>query len=319
MTRSKVAIVGAGLIGQSWAIVFARAGWSVRLWDEQADKLPEAIRTIASLVGTLETYRLVDDGSALLGRIEPADSMQHAVEAAAYVQESTAEDVSVKRKVFAHLDALVDRDVLIGSSTSGIPASVFSQGLAGQARCLVAHPANPPYLLPVVEISGAPWTSGGAIARAEQLMRDVGQRPVIVRKEIEGFILNRLQGAVLREAFRLVEAGYVDAEGLDTTFREGLGLRWSFIGPFETIDLNAPHGLADYCTRYGDLYRRISEEQASTGRWPQELVDRLHQEMRMRVGEEELLSRRLWRDRRLMALAAHKKHQEDLERRSGDA
>ena len=312
MTKS-VAIIGAGLIGQAWAIVFARAGWSVRLWDEREETLPKAIETIESLVSTLETYKLIERTSDVLSRVTAASSMANAVEHVQYVQENVAEDVSVKRKVFAQLDSLVDPSVVLASSTSGIPTSAFSEDLPGRARCLVAHPANPPYLLPVVEISGAPWTSPEAIAEAEQLMRTVGQRPIVVQKEIEGFVLNRLQAAVLREAFRLVQGGYVDAEGLDTTFREGLGLRWSFMGPFETIDLNAPRGLSDYCGRYGELYRRISEKQASSEEWPQELVEQLHAERRAQVRDEDLAARRLWRDRRLMALAAHKKTQDEAE------
>jgi 3-hydroxyacyl-CoA dehydrogenase len=320
MTKS-VAIIGAGLIGQAWAIVFARAGWSVRLWDEREETLPKAIATIESLVSTLETYKLIERPSDVLSRIAAASSMANAVEQVQYVQENVSEDVSAKRKVFAQLDSLVDPSVVLASSTSGIPTSSFSEDLRGRARCLVAHPANPPYLLPVVEISGAPWTSPEAIAEAEQLMRTVGQRPIVVKKEIEGFILNRLQAAVLREAFRLVQGGYVDAEGLDATFREGLGLRWSFMGPFETIDLNAPGGLSDYCARYGELYRRISEKQTSLEKWPQEFVEQLHAERRVQVREEDLVARRLWRDRRLMALAAHKKTQDEAENapmQSGD-
>jgi 3-hydroxyacyl-CoA dehydrogenase len=269
----------------------------------------------------LETYKLIERTSDVISRIAAASSMANAVEQVQYVQENVAEDVSAKRKVFAHLDSLVDPSVVLASSTSGIPTSSFAEDLHGRARCLVAHPANPPYLLPVVEISGAPWTSPEAIAETEQLMRTVGQRPIVVKKEIEGFILNRLQAAVLREAFRLVQGGFVDAEGLDTTFREGLGLRWSFMGPFETIDLNAPGGLSDYCARYGELYRRISEEQTSSEKWPQEFVEQLHAERRVQVREEDLVARRLWRDRRLMALAAHKKMQDEAENapmQSGD-
>ena len=319
MTRSNIAVIGAGLIGQAWALVFARAGRRVRLWDDASESLPQAVLTIAALARTLEQYRLVDDASALAGRIEVASSLEEAVDGVAYVQENVAEDVPIKKDIFSKLDAIVDRAVVIGSSTSGIQTSVFSEGLPGRARCLVAHPANPPYLIPVVEISGAPWTSADAISRVERLMREVGQKPVIVQREIEGFILNRLQGAVLREAFRLIDGGYVDVDGLDSVFRDGLGLRWSFMGPIETIDLNAPGGLADYCQRYGELYRRISEAQVSTESWSQELVDRLHQERRIQVHHGELLAKRLWRDQRLMALAVHKKEQEEQEAAAGEA
>lgn len=310
MSRTRVGVIGAGLIGQAWAIVFARAGCEVRLWDARPEMLVKASRSIEELVAMLAEYRLVDSSAELLGRVDAASSMAAAIEGVDYVQENVAEDAEVKRDVFAKLDALVDPNVVLASSTSGIPASVFSSDLRGRGRCLVAHPANPPYLLPVVEICGAPWTSPAAIERTAQFMRAVGQQPVVVEKEIEGFVLNRLQGAVLREAFRLVQGGYVDADGLDITFREGLGLRWSFMGPFETIDLNAPGGLSDYCARYGELYRRIAEQQVSTDSWSDDLVVKLHAAQRLRVPADELEGRRLWRDRRLMGLAAHKKTQE---------
>ena len=180
--------------------------------------------------------------------------------------------------------------------------------------CLVAHPVNPPYLVPVVEICGAPWTDASAVQSAWDVMVSVGQKPVKIKRELEGFILNRLQGALLREAFRLVEQGYVDAEGLDVTIREGLGLRWSFMGPFETIDLNAPEGLADYAHRFGEMYQSIATEQTSTEPWSEDLIQKLEAQRRAALPADRLLERRLWRDRRLMALAAHKKHAESGEK-----
>jgi 3-hydroxyacyl-CoA dehydrogenase len=175
---------------------------------------------------------------------------------------------------------------------------------------LIAHPVNPPYLVPVVEICGAPWTDAAVVQRAWDVMEGVGQKPVKILKELKGFVLNRLQGALLREAFRLVENGYVDAEGLDVTVKEGLGLRWSFMGPFETIDLNAPEGLADYAHRFDEMYQAMSLEQTSTDHWSEEVIQKLEAQRRARLPKEQLLARRLWRDRRLMALAAHKKSAE---------
>ena len=138
-------------------------------------------------------------------------------------------------------------------------------------------------------------------------MEGVGQKPVKIHKELQGFILNRLQGALLREAFKLVEQGYVDPDGLDVTVRDGLGLRWSFMGPFETIDLNAPDGLADYAHRFGHMYQSIAEEQTSTEPWSEAVIEKLESARRQLLPKDQLLARRLWRDRRLMGLAAHKK------------
>lgn len=308
-----ISIVGSGLIGQGWALVFARAGCKVRMWDGHAQAMPAAITAMRALAVELKAHALIDDVDALFSRIEVCASLGEALQATDYVQENLPETLALKQDIFRQMDALAPAEAVLASSTSSIPTSAFTEGLAGRARCLVAHPVNPPYLIPVVEISGAPWTSPSAIERAADVMQRIGQKPVIVKKEIEGFILNRLQGAVLREAFRLVEQGFVDPDGLDTTIRDGLGLRWSFMGPFETIDLNAPDGLADYCARYGELYRRIAEEQTSTAAWSETLVEALHRDRRAHVPQSEMAKRRIWRDRRLMALAVHKKHMQGQE------
>lgn len=302
----KIAVVGAGLIGQAWALVFARAGCEVRLWDGDAAALPRARVLVAELAGELARSGLVRDADELVARVTTCPQLRDALDGVDYVQENLPEVLALKREIFARMDEIAPKAAVLASSTSSIPASAFTGDLPGRARCLVAHPVNPPYLIPVVEVCGAPWTSSDTVDRCQALMRVIGQKPVHVRRELEGFILNRLQGALLREAFRLVEQGYVDADGLDATVRDGLGLRWSFMGPFETIDLNAPGGLADYCARYGGLYQSIAQEQASTDAWPAELIARIHAQRRGLLPEDSLGERRTWRDRRLMALALHK-------------
>lgn len=257
----KIAVIGAGLIGQAWAIVFARGGCDVQLWDGDDAALQQAVVLVGAQVRELQQHGLVDDATAVINRIQACQSLENAVAGAVYIQENLPERVELKSEIFRELDAMAHPDAILASSTSSIPASLFTEDLPGRGRCLVAHPVNPPYLIPVVELCGAPWTTGSAIERARSVMRQVGQKPVLIHKEIEGFALNRLQGALLREAFRLVQAGYISVEDLDITVKDGLGLRWAFMGPFETIDLNAPDGLQDYCQRYGGMYRSISKEQ----------------------------------------------------------
>src|SRR5207245_8407297 len=135
--------------------------------------------------------------------------LETAVAGAGWVQENLPEIEAVKREVFALLDRCAAPDAVLASSTSAIPASRFTEPLAGRARCLVAHPVNPPHLVPIVELCGAPWTTPSTIDRARGILTDVGQVPIIVRREIDGFILNRLQGALLTEAMRLVSDGSV--------------------------------------------------------------------------------------------------------------
>lgn len=300
----KIAVVGAGLIGQAWAIVFARGGHEVALWDGHEEALKQAPLVIADLVADLQAAGLVTDSGALLSRIRVEHTLEDAIAGAGYVQENLPERLAMKQEIFARLDELADEEVVLASSTSSIPASAFTESLPGRRRCVIAHPVNPPYLVPVVEICGAPWTESQTIQKTWDLMQQVDQQPVHVKKELEGFVLNRLQGALLREAFRLVEQGYVDVDGLDATIRDGLGLRWAFMGPFETIDLNAPGGLADYAQRYGPLYQSIATQQTDTSPWSDALIQAVDGERRAKLPKEQLAQRRQWRDRRLMAMAA---------------
>lgn len=302
----KIAVIGAGLIGQAWAIVFARGGCEVQLWDGDQDALARAMGLIAGQMQQLESKGLLVGASAAMARIQATATLKQALTGVDYVQENLPERIDVKKSIYQQMDALCSPATILASSTSSIPASAFTEDLPGRHRCLVAHPVNPPYLIPVVELCGAPWTEPAAIEKAREIMQSVGQKPVTVHKEVEGFVLNRLQGALLREAFRLVQSGCISVEDLDVTVKDGLGLRWSFMGPFETIDLNAPDGLQDYCNRYGGMYQSISQEQVSTDSWGDELVATVEAQRRALLSKDELLKRRLWRDERLMGLLLHK-------------
>ena len=306
-TRSRIAIVGAGLIGRAWAIVFARAGHPVSLYDADPSALPRGLVALDQGLADLHAAGLLAESpGSVRGRIVPAPTLAAAVEGATYVQENIAENLDAKKVLFTELDRLVTPDTILASSTSTITASLWSEHLAGRARCLVAHPVNPPHLIPLVELSPAPWTSTEVVVRTKALHAAAGQVPIVVNKEIEGFVLNRLQGALLAEAFRLVADGCVSAEDIDKTVRDGLGLRWSFMGPFETIDLNAPGGIADYCARYGKAYFEMAQQQMPLA-WDIELVRRIEAERRTHLPAADLEARGEWRDRRLMHLLLHKR------------
>ncbi|WP_289154603.1 3-hydroxyacyl-CoA dehydrogenase family protein, partial [uncultured Salipiger sp.] len=171
-----------------------------------------------------------------------------------------------------------------------------------RARMLVMHPVNPPHLVPIVEIVPTPWTDPAIPVRARALMEEVGQSPVSLDREIPGFVLNRLQGALLDEAFALLAEGYASAEDIDRTVRDGLGLRWAFMGPFETIDLNAPKGLADYAERLGPMFSGFAEQRQAGRDWRPEAVARADAERREMLPETGLADRRNWRDAMLMAI-----------------
>lgn len=304
-----VGIVGAGLIGRSWANVFARAGWQVRVWDPSAAQRETAAAQIAQSLHELQPYGLVHDAAAAAARITVVATLEEAVIAADFVQESGPETVEAKRATFAALDAAAPAHCVLASSTSAIVASKFTEPLAGRARCIVAHPVNPPHLVPVVELCGAPWTSAETKARAHTVMRSVGQIPIDVKREIDGFVLNRLQVALLTEAFRLVQDGVVSPQDLDHTIADGLGLRWAFMGPFETIELNAPGGIADYCERYVPWFRRYVADLPSPLVWDDDQWRTAAAACEPALDAPTIADKSRWRNERLAALAAHKRAQ----------
>jgi 3-hydroxyacyl-CoA dehydrogenase len=307
----QVGVAGAGLIGRAWAIVFARAGLPVALYDVDRDALSSALGAIRQSLEDLQRAGLVEAVEPIMARIRTEASLAEAMAGVAYVQECGPEDCALKQQLYAELESVVSAETILASSTSGIAASRFTSQLKHPERCLVAHPVNPPYLIPLVEVVPTPATADAAVERTLRLMESVGQAPILVRKELAGFVLNRLQGALLNEALRLYRDGYVSAEDLDKTVRHGLGLRWAFMGPFETIDLNAPDGVVDYARRYGPLYREVDRERGSDDPWASDTLAALSQERRDRLPSEAIAERQEWRDRRLMALSAHLRAQAD--------
>jgi 3-hydroxyacyl-CoA dehydrogenase len=305
----RVAIVGSGLIGRAWAIVFAGGGCDVALYDAVAGAADKARTLVAEGLDELAAYGLVADAKTAAARVRVAASLADALGGATFVQESTPETLAAKREAFAELDRLARPDAILASSTSTIVASAFTADLAGRHRCLVAHPVNPPHLVPLVELVAAPWTAAATVERAKAVYEAVGQVPIVVKREIDGFILNRLQAVLLSEAFRMVEDGYVTPQDLDKTLAHGLGLRWSFMGPFETIELNAPGGIPDYCARYGPSLSRLSA--ADPAIYAGEKLGRVMAQWANALTPDQVAARMRWRDRRLAALKAHKQSQAD--------
>lgn len=302
-TASTIAIIGAGSIGVAFAIVFARAGFTVRVQDPDAGRRAAAPQEIAERLADLAHFGLVAEAeAAILERIVFTAELAEAVADADLVQECVPERLEVKRQLFAELDRLAPPSAVLASSSSAICPSAFAAGLPGQTRCLVAHPGNPPYLLSVIEIVPAPFTSPETVSCAVQIFEHSGLAPVLVQKEPEGFVFNRLQGALLREAYCLVRDGVASVEDIDQIVRDGLGLRWSVIGPFETADLNTRGGVASHAAKMGPAYARMGAERGQNDPWTPELVGQVERERRARLSLDEWAERVLWRDRALMAL-----------------
>ena len=284
-----LAIIGGGRIGMAFAIVFARAGRSARVFEASASRRAEILSIIRARLEDLRSFDLLDEAvDAILSRIAVVDSLEQAVEGATYVQECASERLDIKQALFAELDRLAAPGVALASASSAITASAIATNLPGRSRVLVTHPGNPPYLIPVVEIVPAPFTDLQIAGEVSALLHSVGLQPIAVQKEVEGFVFNRLQGALLREAYCLV--------------RDGLGLRWSFVGPFETADLNVEGGIAAHAARMGGAYRRMGKERGQDDPWTPDLVAKVDAERRALLPLDQWADRVAWRDRRLMAL-----------------
>jgi len=307
--EEKVAVIGSGLIGRAWAIVFARAGLQVNIYDQSKSALDDCLGLTKSLLEDAHKAGLMGESvSAILARIHPVNTLGEACSGVSLVQENIRETVEAKLEIFAQLDQVTPESAILASSTSWLPASLYTEKLQGRARCLVAHPTNPPYLIPLVEVSPAPWTSSGVVERAMAFYAAVQQEPVLVKKEIHGFLLNRVQGAVLNEMLNLFEEGYASSADLDKVMKYGLGLRWSFMGPFETIDLNAPQGVTDYAARYGQTYAAVSKTQKNNS-WDEQVIAEIEKERRSILTQDQIDERSRWRDNRLMSLRKHQQEQ----------
>lgn len=303
-----ISIVGTGFIGRAWAIAHARAGNDVRLWDQNFAAAHDARDYIKGILLDLKSNELLNGFTVdeVMSRLHPIQDLAEALDGVSYVQESTFEDLEIKKDVYSRLDAVTPKDAVIASSTSALLPSMFTEHVTGRARCIVAHPINPPYLIPAVEIVPAPWTSPDTIKKTADTLEAIGNAPIVMRREIDGFVVNRLQGALLEECFRLVADGYAQVEDVDVSIREGLALRWSFMGPFETIDLNAPAGVRDYAERYSDMYGKIRSTALHRADWTGPALDSIENDRRKHLSADDLETRQEWRDRRLMVLLRHK-------------
>jgi len=279
----------------------------VTLFDTIETQLSQAISDITNKLNSLHEANLLQGQTVeqILPRISINMDLKDALKGAIYAQECVPEIIDVKLKVFAELDEAAEPTTIIGSSTSSIPASKFTETLRYRNRCLVSHPINPPHVIPLVEIVPAPWTDAAVVEKTRAIMVKVGNAPVVLLKEATGFVQNRMQFALLAEAFRLVEDGILSPGDVDTAVVYGLAARWSFMGPFQTIDLNAPKGVADYCHRYlGGVYN-VLKEQDNSRQFSEETIKKIDDHQRTLYSQDQIPQVTAWRDRRLMGLATH--------------
>ena len=287
-TPRSVAVVGVGVIGRSWLRVFTRAGCETRAWDPNADALTRAL-------SWHDEAEQPDNSSA--GRLLRCDALEEALDGVEYVQESGPESLEQKQRIYAELDRLASPDAILASSTSAMDMTDIARGLTGAWRCVVAHPVNPPHVVPVVEVLGGQQTRSVVVQQTAAFMRAVGQKPVVLNTFVPGFLLNRLQVALLREAISLVERGVADTAAIDAVVQHGLGLRWALLGPFGVANTNADGGIREYLERFAGSLDTLMRDLGDTPRLDRALVERIGEQTDADAAATPLAEIRRWRDR----------------------
>jgi 3-hydroxybutyryl-CoA dehydrogenase len=231
MSKAKIAVLGAGLMGHGIAQVFALAGHDVTITDAVAASLD----TVKSRISA--NLRDLGDDAAAVERVRPCTGLAECVREADYVVEAVSEDLALKQELFSEVERHVRGDTILASNTSVIPITKIMESLRERSRALGTHWWNPPFLVPLVEVIGTQWTSPEVITWTMALHAAAGKKPALVKKDVPGFIGNRLQHALWREAISLVERGICDAETVDTVIKACFGRRLAVLGPLENADL----------------------------------------------------------------------------------
>uniref|UniRef100_A0A8C1L3K8 L-gulonate 3-dehydrogenase n=1 Tax=Cyprinus carpio TaxID=7962 RepID=A0A8C1L3K8_CYPCA len=304
-----ITVVGSGLIGRSWAMVFLSGGYMVKIYDNKPGQASGAITEISrKQIEELQQANMLRGNltaAEQLSLLSSHDDLQQALEGAFFVQECVFEDLEAKQTVFHEVENLVTESVILSSSTSCLmPSNMFSR-VQNRTRCIISHPVNPPYYVRLVELVPHPETLPAVMDVAYSLMTDVGQAPVRLRKEIDGFALNRVQYAIIAESWRLVQDGVISVKDIDLVMSEGLGMRYAFIGPIETMHLNAPEGMVDYLQRYSQGMKRVLNTFGPVPDFSGEPAARIIKEIceLIPAEQEHLTARRERRDQLLMGLA----------------
>ncbi len=260
----KVACIGSGLIGQGWATLFAAKGYGIVMQDLSEDRLQSATEQVNLNLKFMENNDRLQKGEAARAqkRIRTTTDLAEAVKGADYIQESVFDDYAAKKKIFKQMDALAPSSAILASSSSGLLMSEIQTVVDRPQRCVLAHPFLPVHLLPLVEIVGGGQTAPETVQITCNLMETLGKTPVQLKKEVSGYIVNRLQAAVLREAIDLVASGVASAQEIDTAFCTGMGMRDPFIGPFLRAFL-AGDGIQSFVENYSESYRLRWESMAT--------------------------------------------------------
>ena len=300
-----IGILGTGTIGSSWATFFATQGMKVRMHDVDPDTVERGIGKAYANLEALVQYGLVEKGrlASLKENITPAGSMASLLEGTDYVQESVVETYEVKGKVYAEMDRLASPQTILASSSSGLLMSEIQKHAALPGRCLIAHPFNPPHLVPLVELVPGQKTDPAVMERVKRFFEGLGKIPVVLKREVPGHIANRLAAALWREAIDLVIQGVASVEDVDKALYAGPGIRWALMGQHQIYHLGGGEGGYGYFIDHiGKAFGAYWKEMATWSEISPESRERLVEGVKQAMGERDAAEIARWRDEKIVGL-----------------
>jgi carnitine 3-dehydrogenase len=300
-----VGVVGAGNTGASWAALFVAHGWAVRLFDIRPGAAASALERATVAARFLAGKGLAEPGRAERGlaRLEAAETLERAVAGVGLVQESVAEDLALKRQVFSAISGAAPEDALIATSSSGLSITEIQRDAHLPGRTLAAHPYNPPHIVPLVELAGGELTDPATLDRASEIYLRVGKEPVLVNRDVPGYIANRMSAALWREAIELVRSGVASVEDVDKAIRHGPGLRWAVMGPHLIYHLGGGQaGIRGHISHLTASKEGMLRDLAAWTSFPADTAEVLASGLETEVGDKTLAELEMERDEALVAL-----------------
>lgn len=279
MKIRKIAIVGSGLIGRSWALLIARSVYPVTMFDVNQEALVNVEKFVSEGFESLCQKELIstEEINQAINHINYTTDLKEALREADYVIEAVPENIDLKQNLYIKMEEMAGPDTIFASSTSSFPISLITRKMHTPERCIVAHPFNPPHLIPVVEVVPGPQTTTEVTNLTIEFLKEIGKVPVLCRKETRGFILNRLQNALLKECITLVDQGVASVTDVDAAVSAGIGMRWALMGPFEVFDLASDSGLKGFFEHFAPVLEH---------KWQQKGIEKLTPEIKSTIIEQ---------------------------------